>query len=284
MIKELKLSGFRLFEKEVTVRFRPITIFIGKNNTGKSSIIQFLRIIQLRSMQVEPWKADNTHPNFSLGIDDGTEADNLKRLAYLSTNSGLMFLNSPKMRGEDKGQGLELRTMYTSWLKEAQKDTHQKKFIVKHLNKILGVDDICLENKDMVGLGSYGSGLHASLPILSQGASMPPKSQFMAEHPDSGLHPDSQIEMGGFFVDLWKTRGVGSIIETHSENLILRIRRCISSNVIPSKDVSIAYFVDGKINNLEIDDRGVIEGLPRIFFDAKLMETLEMSASDGWRY
>ena len=43
MIEELKLSNFRLFDdRKVTVRFRPITIFIGKNNAGKSSVIKFL--------------------------------------------------------------------------------------------------------------------------------------------------------------------------------------------------------------------------------------------------
>ena len=46
MIKELKLSNFRLFDDEVTVRFRPITVLIGRNNAGKSSVINFLLMLQ----------------------------------------------------------------------------------------------------------------------------------------------------------------------------------------------------------------------------------------------
>ena len=46
MIKELKLSNFRLFSDEITVRFRPITIFIGRNNAGKSSVIKFLLMLK----------------------------------------------------------------------------------------------------------------------------------------------------------------------------------------------------------------------------------------------
>ena len=46
MIRELKLSNFRLFDAEVTVRFRPITVLIGRNNAGKSSIINFLLMLQ----------------------------------------------------------------------------------------------------------------------------------------------------------------------------------------------------------------------------------------------
>jgi len=46
MLKELKISNFRLFDDEVTVRFRPITVLIGRNNSGKSSIIKFLLMLQ----------------------------------------------------------------------------------------------------------------------------------------------------------------------------------------------------------------------------------------------
>ena len=46
MIRQLKLSNFRLFDDEVTIRIRPITILIGRNNAGKSSVIKFLLMLQ----------------------------------------------------------------------------------------------------------------------------------------------------------------------------------------------------------------------------------------------
>ena len=46
MLAELKLSNFRIFDDEVTVRFRPITVLIGRNSSGKSSIIKFLLMLQ----------------------------------------------------------------------------------------------------------------------------------------------------------------------------------------------------------------------------------------------
>ena len=46
MLKELKITNFRGFDEEVVVRFAPITVFIGKNNSGKSSIINFLLMLQ----------------------------------------------------------------------------------------------------------------------------------------------------------------------------------------------------------------------------------------------
>ena len=46
MLTELKLANFRIFDDEVTVRFRPITVLIGRNSSGKSSIIKFLLMLQ----------------------------------------------------------------------------------------------------------------------------------------------------------------------------------------------------------------------------------------------
>ena len=46
MLTELKLTNFRIFDDQVTVRFRPITVLIGRNSSGKSSIIKFLLMLQ----------------------------------------------------------------------------------------------------------------------------------------------------------------------------------------------------------------------------------------------
>ena len=46
MLTELKLSNFRIFDDEVKIRFRPITVFIGRNSSGKSSIIKFLLMLK----------------------------------------------------------------------------------------------------------------------------------------------------------------------------------------------------------------------------------------------
>jgi len=46
MLTELRLSNFRLFDDEVIVRFRPITVLIGENNAGKSSVVKFLLMLQ----------------------------------------------------------------------------------------------------------------------------------------------------------------------------------------------------------------------------------------------
>lgn len=46
MISELQLKNFRGFENH-TITFRPLTILVGRNNVGKSTIVEALRLISL---------------------------------------------------------------------------------------------------------------------------------------------------------------------------------------------------------------------------------------------
>jgi AAA15 family ATPase/GTPase len=46
MITNIRLSNFRGFEEEVSVRIRPITVLIGRNSAGKSSLIKFLQMLR----------------------------------------------------------------------------------------------------------------------------------------------------------------------------------------------------------------------------------------------
>ena len=71
MLTELKLTNFRIFNDEVTVRFRPITILIGRNSSGKSTVIKFLLMLQQSvtpgSSQFLTPEGDSVHPRCILG-------------------------------------------------------------------------------------------------------------------------------------------------------------------------------------------------------------------------
>ncbi len=73
------------------------------------------------------------------------------------------------------------------------------------------------------------------------------------------------------------------MIETHSENIILRLRRLISKGELDPGDVSIAYFYieDNmvRVKNLDINaDGSLYEGLPMSFFGGDVLEALGMEA------
>ena len=144
-------------------------------------------------------------------------------------------------------------------------------------NKITGAN---------VRISNYGFGVSQCLPILVQGAIMPPYTSLMVEQPEAQLHPTAQLEMGSFFADLWKKRQVGSIIETHSDNILLRLRRLVAKGDLSHEDVSVALFTTNAdrdnmpiVKNLDINEDGSMQpGLPMEFFGADIMEGLKLGA------
>ena len=134
-------------------------------------------------------------------------------------------------------------------------------------------------------LGEAGTGALQLLPMLVQGILMRPGGTLAVEHPENGLHPTNQLALGSFFADLWLRRGVRSIVETHSDNLILRLRQLAASAQLPNRDISIAYFHQNpdpgaiQVRNIGVRGNGWLEpGLPMSFFRANVTESLDMGA------
>jgi predicted ATPase len=130
-------------------------------------------------------------------------------------------------------------------------------------------------------LKEFGFGVSQCIPIFVQGVLLQKGQLLMVEQPEAQLHPTAQLELGSFFADLWRQFGVPSLVETHSDNLFLRLRKLVRQKKLPSSDVSIAYFcVEDRavsVKNLDIMDDGRIgAGLPMEFFGADLLEVLDM--------
>lgn len=454
MLTELKISNFRIFDDEVTVRFRPITVLIGRNNAGKSSIIKFLLMLQqsldlgkpqfltpegdrvqlgifselknsrtkkkrdlrfsltteqpdatpsnilLRYIEKGGFKGvDKSNVNLvskveanvlyrrdsqagrtqysltdalssttiikrSMKISDDSaflgvaeelhrelksasseseatsaeatrekkqslknllkqslksmeafskmvdrlvaeshfldslryEIRSISHLLPIREESQRVILTAPPPMGE-VGQKGQYAIPHLQRLVSANKSDY--KFIQPHLENVAGISDIqfeessdymsrCLAKNTVTGaevlIANYGFGVSQCLPIFVQGAIAPPNTTLMVEQPEEHLHPTAQLEIGSFFSDLWQKRKVGSIIETHSDNILLRLRRLIATGKLPAKDVSVAYFAHDENNgnmpvvrNLDINSDGSMEsGLPAEFFGKNLEEILEM--------
>ncbi len=187
-------------------------------------------------------------------------------------------------------------------LQEMITEYHDRyEFILPHLRRVAGIDNIrfstssgyvsraLAKNKTTgaeVLIADYGFGVSQCLPIFVQGAIMPRYTSLMVEQPEAQLHPTSQLELGSFFADLWNSREVGSIIETHSGNILLRLRRLIANGELSHQDVSVAFFTFGGnnnnmpiIKNLDINaDASMEAGLPMEFFGADVVEGLQLGA------
>ncbi len=200
-------------------------------------------------------------------------------------------------------------------------------FIKAHAKAVAGVENLAVVRKTSAllkkiearnpatrarcSIGDFGFGVSQCLPIFIQGAMHYPNQLLVVEQPESQLHPTAQLELGSFFANLWKQRQVPSIVETHSGNILLRLRKLISKGKIAPEDVSVAYFTIGKgsrpgrqrlddlleelvgtgegrfpavvVKNLDIKPDGSLgskeNGLPMEFFGADVLEAMEMGAS-----
>ena len=437
MLTELKLTNFRIFDDEVTVRFRPITILIGRNSAGKSSIIKFLLMLQQSldhgSSQFLTSEGDKVNlgrfsdlknsltPKRNLGFEftaedivdqpefaisdyleeieikrfdkplykaggaisynpnsnirrahyqmvDKSSKRNLIRVLPPILDDSIFWNHPPQPEASESGSPMSdgsgstedrlqlvkrLNRQLSQWLAEIvlinfmrhqinslrhlspvreesrrvietssrpanyvgqtgrfalphlqeimSRDSPIREFVLTHLKDVAGIEDVKFDTSSgyaaqalgknsttgaEVLIADFGFGVGQCLPVLVQGAIMDPHTTLMVEQPEAQLHPTAQLELGSYFADLWKQRNVASIIETHSDNILLRLRRLIAKGELDHEDVSVAYFtIDEErgnmpiIKNLDINEDGSMEsGLPMEFFGADVIEGLKLGA------
>ncbi len=149
------------------------------------------------------------------------------------------------------------------------------------------LDDKDEEAKVEVSLRDVGFGISQVLPIVVQ-SRISEKKTLLIEQPEIHLHPAHQAELGDLFIRSAKERGNTLLLETHSENLILRILRRIretTENGKPSdevppirpEDVAVLYVQPGE-NGAQVieipvtEDGDFAEKWPRGFFAERVKE------------
>lgn len=447
MITNIRLKNFRAFQREVSVRLRPITVLIGRNSAGKSSLIKFLLMLRqtleskgdsffttdgqhvqfgtwedLRNTQTKARVSQDNACHFGITVETGdlpppairamweatarggvvtTSADqlkisidlpykpvqeetekaefditgtvrygtrikhgdhavegrldgktifkksarNLSRVGFLRfaerTDSldellegvaAERFLDSLRqeflrprhlspIREEsqnavqtgsppplDVGHRGEYAMPHLARIITNSEDTVRASFIEKHAAAVAKVDSVNFsrrvaalvthiearntETQAVCSLADFGFGVSQCLPIFIQAALHDPGQLLIVEQPEAQLHPTAQLEMGGFFAELWNERKVPSLIETHSANIILRLRKLIARGELKAEDVSVAFFTLENVadsthgvhsavvvKNIDIRADGSLDkGLPMEFFGADVLEALEIGS------
>lgn len=133
-----------------------------------------------------------------------------------------------------------------------------------------------------------GFGASQVLPLIVQALTAPKQSITIAEQPEIHLNPRLQYKLADLFVEMANNdRRV--IVETHSEHLLLRLRRLIAIGEINPEDVSL-YFVEKKdgistIQNIPLQADGRIESdsWPKGFFEDSLRESLALATAQSVR-
>lgn len=111
--------------------------------------------------------------------------------------------------------------------------------IAKRLN-LFEVDVTGSGGAATANFADVGFGLSQVLPVLVQGLLMRPGGIYLVQEPEIHLHPDAQAGLADFFIYL-SSYGVMTIVETHSEYLLLRLRRRLAETARP---ISTGLFIE----------------------------------------
>lgn len=114
-----------------------------------------------------------------------------------------------------------------------------------------------------INLKEVGFGMIHALPLVVQSL-MPEKEEMLViiEEPELHLHPAAHGNLAQLFAESLKDKNKRYLIETHSQNFILRLRRLIAQDDLDKEQVVI-YYVDfdedttaSTLTRINIDELG----------------------------
>jgi predicted ATPase len=155
-----------------------------------------------------------------------------------------------------------------------------------------GMAQLMLKDKSglQINLKDVGFGISQLLPVLIQGYVAEGGQTILMEQPEIHLHPRAQADLGDLFIALAEQKK-SLIVETHSEHLMLRLRRRIAEQKIKKEMVGI-YFIEWKdsesvVSRIELDDYWQMVNVPegfKTFFSDDFEETMKITEEIAKRH
>jgi hypothetical protein len=139
-----------------------------------------------------------------------------------------------------------------------------------------------------VNIADSGSGVAQVLPLLIQQALDTVSGRqdpilYIVEEPELHLHPAAHAQLADHYLSAARVTGNRFLIETHSEALLLRLRRRIAEGTSSPDDIGV-YFVhhDGRAATAEhiaIDETGQLSSWPEGVFTEDFDEVRALTAA-----
>jgi len=212
----------------------------------------------------------------------------LKPLDILVQN--LTFIRHIGMM-KDKKETYDYGLDYIGYFGEKYKDRalslSDTKFLEESISHIFDYDLIVDKSKQelfvkldkkKLQLKMFGSSINSTIPILTQFALNREEQNIdkyrltMIEEPELNLHPQSQARFMEALFSKDRPQNHFTVIETHSDHILNKLRFLVSSKVIKNEDVVIYYKKkDNKFKKVELNKCGrFIKPFPKGFYDATL--------------
>jgi hypothetical protein len=136
-----------------------------------------------------------------------------------------------------------------------------------------------------INIASMGEGVSQLIPILSAVLGSRDGACILVEQPELHLHPDLQARVADLFVDQVVHNRKQIILETHSEHLLLRVRRRVAEGAIDPSQVAVLYVDrpgrESRVRMLPIDADGHISDWPGGFFEEGIEEAYRIASAKG---
>ncbi|WP_394773605.1 DUF3696 domain-containing protein [Flavobacterium sp.] len=170
-------------------------------------------------------------------------------------------------------------TQVSNWLSEKFEGWELKIDVDGYKKEIPAI--IELENKGLkINISQTGMGICQVLPLIIR-AFKPCKEEtlIIVEEPESHLHPYAHAQVAQlFFESLAIDQNKKYLIETHSQNFVLRMRRLVAEGKLKSEDLAI-YYVDfntmkneSELTEIKVDNGGGVERWPVGVFGETVLE------------
>jgi len=135
-------------------------------------------------------------------------------------------------------------------------------------------------------IADEGFGASQVLPLIVQALMSERGSLCIAEQPEIHLNPRLQSVLADLLADM-ANRDRRVIVETHSEHVLLTLRRLVASKKISSDKIAI-YYIEGRPNNalirkIKLSANGGIQEWPKGFFEESLREALALATAQASR-
>ena len=359
MVRRISFKNFKVFKNLQTLKLAPITILIGKNNTGKSAVLR-LPTLLASALRGEPLNwinkiGDDRENSIELGSDfkdlvynrletgsielgifnektnieiainkeygildykfnnekidinqkfkgfliKGKQFDNLSlNIDYLGairiepesvytfsndnyTKIGIKGQNAYPILIQDYKSDKALVNKVSNWYEKNFEGWQLK--VLENKSQTATKYEIAISNSkiEAINIKQTGQGIHQVLPLMVRSyMNEEEPTLVIIEEPETHLHPAAHALLAQRFAESYlEDTNKQYLIETHSQNFVLRLRRMVAEGTLKPEDIAI-YYVDfdedkneSSLKEIKVDDGGGVEWWPEGIFSETAQET-----------
>ncbi len=296
MITNITLENFKCF-RQVSINPKLLTVLIGPNGTGKSSILQALlkykHVIQSMDSDVgvsQPslvsdeikttpiFSDDRSMNSISIRTDgflreSDPERATLNRLRFVPaargfTRASYALRDSTEQQIPSQGGlGIQEEQLATNLVYMPE----DEEWLSNVLKRVAGtglradmVPQSLVEIKSLTKSGSInlleeGFGANALIQLLHQLIIADRGATVLIEEPEIHLHPKAQAELAEVLAETAKAEDKQIIMTTHSEHLVERLLLLVAEGTLTADDLAIYSFRKDEIGECFADEIVVTE-------------------------